>query len=536
MAKNNKKKQKQRNKRKQKQQIWSQYRQGPIQLNTDEFMLTPFHPNWDVIYKELNANGVDTLHNLPVSILQQMNEADYRSIPLNDSEISKWAMNVDPNRPTLPIVDATTNLVQDNSFDFRIEGVKESLNPTERIRTLDELIGESRYNQGLDALQDELIEENLEKEQRINEQVRVEEIWDERNKNQDALSEEGLERWKSQQKDRELQQRQQEYEDWMYSQDYFDQQNALNRKQREANIAQQELAQRDKDYQRLDDESLQREEGNKKWNEVQKNKSQAEAEAHYRQQQQQQQRERIINDTWDQRDLEQEYQNLKNRLEYENNKPYHGPITKEVADMQEEFKLIEEARNQMNMYNDYEQKANEWRKNNPEEAAKLDSRREAIKNGKNVAEDIAEETVTESAEEVSKNLKKSTLKNFGHLMNGVFAISDFKDAKEAGKSNTKALLHAGAEFAKGELLGGWYPVAMLAKSAPTLAVSAVEGLNTMSRSMNSTQRRQLFGDAQFMDTQQLATMRQSGMELAKMSQYNLQQALMGNEAEYMHRL
>lgn len=71
---------------------------------------------------------------------------------------------------------------------------------------------------------------------------------------------------------------------------------------------------------------------------------------------------------------------------------------------------------------------------------------------------------------------------------------------------------------------------------PTLAVNTVEGINTMSRSMNSMQKRQVFGDAQFMDTQQLATMRQSGMELAKMSQYNLQQAMMGNEAEHMHRL
>lgn len=78
--------------------------------------------------------------------------------------------------------------------------------------------------------------------------------------------------------------------------------------------------------------------------------------------------------------------------------------------------------------------------------------------------------------------------------------------------------------------------AMLAKSVPTMAVSAVEGINTMSRSMNSMQRRQVFGDVEFMDTQQLATMRQSGMELAKMSQYNLQQTLMGNEAEHLHRL
>ena len=44
-----------------------------------------------------------------------------------------------------------------------------------------------------------------------------------------------------------------------------------------------------------------------------------------------------------------------------------------------------------------------------------------------------------------------------------------------------------------------------------------------------------FSGAQFADNQQLATMRQSGMEMAKMSQYNLQQTLMGNEANHLHR-
>ena len=58
----------------------------------------------------------------------------------------------------------------------------------------------------------------------------------------------------------------------------------------------------------------------------------------------------------------------------------------------------------------------------------------------------------------------------------------------------------------------------------------------MTRQMNSVQRIQTFGEAEFMDTQQLATMRQAGMELAKMSQYNLQQSMMGNEAQYMHRI
>ena len=56
-----------------------------------------------------------------------------------------------------------------------------------------------------------------------------------------------------------------------------------------------------------------------------------------------------------------------------------------------------------------------------------------------------------------------------------------------------------------------------------------------SRRMNSAANQGVFGNAQFQDTQQLATMRQSGMEMAKMANYNLQQTLMGNEATYFHR-
>lgn len=159
---------------------------------------------------------------------------------------------------------------------------------------------------------------------------------------------------------------------------------------------------------------------------------------------------------------------------------------------------------------------------------------EPIHANKRKAVNEASEKAAEQA--TKKNLKKSTMRNLGHVANGVFAVMDYKDAREAGNGVVKSVAKAGVEFAKGELLGGWYMAAMAAKAVPTLAINTIEGVNTMSRSMNSMQRRQVFGDAQFMDTQQLATMRQSGMELAKMSQYNLQQAMMGNEAEYMHRL
>lgn len=147
-------------------------------------------------------------------------------------------------------------------------------------------------------------------------------------------------------------------------------------------------------------------------------------------------------------------------------------------------------------------------------------------------------SIQEGAEDVGNQYLKRALsgRNLNALMNLGFAFSDYNEARNAGDGVAKSFVKAGAQFVAGEMLGGWMMPVMLAKQLPTLAVSAVETTQNITRKMNSTARIQTFGEAQFQDTQQLATMRQAGMELAKMSQYNLQQSIMGNEAQYMHRL
>lgn len=137
----------------------------------------------------------------------------------------------------------------------------------------------------------------------------------------------------------------------------------------------------------------------------------------------------------------------------------------------------------------------------------------------------------------STHLKKAFSKrNINALFNVFMSVNDYKDARDAGDGVIKAGVKAGSQFVIGEALGWWAAVPMIAKSVPTLAISAAETAQSITRSMNSSSRIQTFGEASFQDTQQLATMRQAGMELAKMSQYNLQQSMMGNEAQYMHRL
>ena len=152
---------------------------------------------------------------------------------------------------------------------------------------------------------------------------------------------------------------------------------------------------------------------------------------------------------------------------------------------------------------------------------------------KEATEEVTEDLATENSSLLSKIFNSKTI---GIGLSAWTGISEYKNSRNEGNGVVKSGAKAVGSFAISEALGPAYFPIMLAKSAPKLAVSAVTGLQQMTRQMNSYQRIQTFGDAQFQDTQQIATMRQAGMELAKMSQYNLQQAIMGNEAQYMHRI
>lgn len=154
------------------------------------------------------------------------------------------------------------------------------------------------------------------------------------------------------------------------------------------------------------------------------------------------------------------------------------------------------------------------------------------------AEKATKEAVKEGIDELGpSNLKKIFNKRVFNIgLNAAFAISDYKDARDSGKGVVGSAVKAGALFAAGEVLQGAMLPVMLAGSIPKMAVGAIETTQRMTRQMNNMQRIQTFGESYFQDTQQLATMRQAGMELAKMSQYNLQQSIMGNEAQYMHKL
>lgn len=144
--------------------------------------------------------------------------------------------------------------------------------------------------------------------------------------------------------------------------------------------------------------------------------------------------------------------------------------------------------------------------------------------------------VSNSFDDIMDWMKSHKLGMLDIGMNVYGTISTYKESRRQGRSVLSSAVRAGADFAIYEMLGFWGSLGVgLAKSVPSLAIKGTSLLYKENRRMNSAANNQVFGGSQFQDTQQLATMRQSGMEMAKMAQYNLQQTLMGNEATHFHR-
>lgn len=122
-----------------------------------------------------------------------------------------------------------------------------------------------------------------------------------------------------------------------------------------------------------------------------------------------------------------------------------------------------------------------------------------------------------------------------HGLSAFGAYSDYKDARNQGHGQMYSMARAGTEFAMGELLGWKYLPYQMLKGLPSAAVGLAEGASKLQRSMNKTSRQTPFGNAQFRDYNQAFTMRQAGMRAAENSKYNLQQALLGNEASHLRR-
>lgn len=137
---------------------------------------------------------------------------------------------------------------------------------------------------------------------------------------------------------------------------------------------------------------------------------------------------------------------------------------------------------------------------------------------------------------MAKGAIKSAFKKIGGVSTVMAAyggITEYGDSRDKGYSKTASVGRAAVDYALGEALG-WKMMALpIVTSIPKAAIKGGQSLDRMSRQMEQRSAGGAFNTAYFNDTQQTYTMRQAGMELAKKSQYNLQQTMMGNEAQYL---
>ena len=138
---------------------------------------------------------------------------------------------------------------------------------------------------------------------------------------------------------------------------------------------------------------------------------------------------------------------------------------------------------------------------------------------------------------ISKALGYAWNNKFNTAFTAFMGVSSYNENREQGNGVFSSALKAGVEL-------GYYAVTPmklalgvdLIKGAGSTLVSAGESANQFIRSYERDMRDQTaFKNYTWVDGPQVATMRQAGMHLAQRSKYQLQQALMGNEAQYMHR-
>lgn len=128
------------------------------------------------------------------------------------------------------------------------------------------------------------------------------------------------------------------------------------------------------------------------------------------------------------------------------------------------------------------------------------------------------------------------MKAWGTINTAKSAVDKYKESRAEGRGVVSSGVRAAGSAIAADMLGPIGSIALpFIQAAPGAVIGATDFVMSEQRRMNSSANFMPLGGTSFQDSQQLATMRQSGMELAKMSQYNLEQTLMGAEARHLHR-
>lgn len=128
---------------------------------------------------------------------------------------------------------------------------------------------------------------------------------------------------------------------------------------------------------------------------------------------------------------------------------------------------------------------------------------------------------------------------WNNKVNASFAAWAGTDAyqtdRENGRSVAGSLAHAGLEAALPFISMPVYIGYELLSGAPGEVLNAYDAADKYRRQTAAENSNRAFVNAHFNDTEQTYTMRQRGMAVAQRSKYNVQHAMLGNEAKYMLR-
>lgn len=166
---------------------------------------------------------------------------------------------------------------------------------------------------------------------------------------------------------------------------------------------------------------------------------------------------------------------------------------------------------------------------------------DSIDNARKTMNSMVQATKKPSAPK--KALEEATGKKFGFgsvanvATSLAFGFMDYSDRRDQGQGFVQSLGGAIVEGVLPEVMGlPLYFGYQALTGVGSMAVDMIESADAQMRQYNSMNKNQMpFRNYTFVDGPQIATMRQAGLALAQRSKYNLQQTLMGNEAQYLHR-
>ena len=116
---------------------------------------------------------------------------------------------------------------------------------------------------------------------------------------------------------------------------------------------------------------------------------------------------------------------------------------------------------------------------------------------------------------------------------GWIATDTYQTDREEGRGAFASAAHAGLEAALPFLSMPVYLGYEILSGAPKEVLNSYDAVDKYRRQIAYENSNRAFVSSHFDDTEQTYTMRQRGMAIAQRSKYNVQQAMLGNEAKYM---